>query len=241
MNNRKIGRVADTASIATIGSDNVMEVGRYVDFHAVGTSVDFSMRLNCNVGELRIEGGDVNIIAGTLTASGDIYSTGTAYFGDAKEIARFSDSWLRLNPADNFTSGIYCGPSTVRTDGKLQVGNNGAFFNVSTAGNVTAAGTITGTDCIATSDRRFKENLVRIENPIEKLNAINGYTFNWVNNPDERVAHTMAQEVQSVYPEAVKEDEAGKLHVSLSAEIALLIEVCKSQQREIDELKRRIT
>ena len=97
-----------------------------------------------------------------------------------------------------------------------------------------------GLDCIATSDKWFKENLVKITNPLEKLSAINGYTFNWRDDPTSKAAHTVAQEVQAVFPDAVHEDEKGKLHVSLSAEIALLVEVCKAQQEQIDELKRRL-
>jgi hypothetical protein len=96
-------------------------------------------------------------------------------------------------------------------------------------------GKIYGIDCVATSDRRLKDKLVKITDPIGKLSKINGYTFEWLKNPGERVAHTMAQEVRKVYPEAVKEDTNGRLSVSLTAEIALLVEVCKSQQNDIEK------
>lgn len=65
---------------------------------------------------------------GAFTASGSILSNGTAYYGDDKEIIRFSDGWLRLNPSAQFGSGIYCGASAFRTDGSLQVGSNGSNF-----------------------------------------------------------------------------------------------------------------
>jgi hypothetical protein len=98
-------------------------------------------------------------------------------------------------------------------------------------------GEIFGVDCISTSDRRLKENFLKITDPIGKLKGISGWTFNWIGRPDVCAAHTIAQDVRKVYPEAVREDEQGKLSVSLTAEIALLIEVCKVQQSSIEKLK----
>jgi len=160
------------------------------------------------------------------------------------------DLWSFM--ADGDTAGIYNDSTNewhilFADNGATQLHHNAVSrlqttsSGVNVTGIVTASGTITGSDAIATSDRRLKENLVKIEDPIGKLNAINGYTFNWISNPDERVAHTIAQEVEAVYPEAVKTNEEGTKHVSLSAEIALLIEVCKAQQKEIDELKRKVS
>jgi hypothetical protein len=90
-------------------------------------------------------------------------------------------------------------------------------------------------DCVATSDRRLKENLSRISDPIGKLKGITGWEFNFVSTPGVRSAHTMAQDVRKVFAVAVSEDDQGRLSVSLTAEIALLIEVCKSQQNDIEK------
>lgn len=78
-------------------------------------------------GQLTVSSGGADI-AGPLTISGDIYSNGAAYYGDSKEIIRFSDVWLRLNAEGDFSSGIYCGSSLFRTDGQLQVGEDGLDF-----------------------------------------------------------------------------------------------------------------
>jgi hypothetical protein len=71
-----------------------------------------------------------------LEVGGNINATGTAYFGDGKEIIRYSDSWLRLNPANNFGTGIYAGSGVLRTDGEFQISNNGSRFVVETSGEV---------------------------------------------------------------------------------------------------------
>lgn len=74
-------------------------------------------------------------VIGNLTASGNIYSNGTAFYGDNKNVIQFSDSWLRLNQAGNFSSGIYT-PYNLRTDGSLQVGSGGSAFHAQSNGNL---------------------------------------------------------------------------------------------------------
>lgn len=56
----------------------------------------------------------------------------TDFWLSGKRVIRHSDSWLRLNEDESFSSGIYCGGSTVRTDGNLQVGSSGDAFNANT-------------------------------------------------------------------------------------------------------------
>lgn len=43
------------------------------------------------------------------------------------------DSWLRINESKHFTSGIYCGNGTLRTDGEFQVGDNGNCFKANSS------------------------------------------------------------------------------------------------------------
>ena len=62
-----------------------------------------------------INNGDININSGNLQLYGRIALQGF-------------DSWLRINEPKHFTSGIYCGNGTLRTDGEFQVGANGDCF-----------------------------------------------------------------------------------------------------------------
>jgi len=75
-----------------------------------------------------------------LTVVGDIFANGTKYEGDNKEIIRFSDAWLRLNPANEFTSGIYMASSIARTDNQFQVGSGGSAFYANSSGDVRVSG-----------------------------------------------------------------------------------------------------
>lgn len=78
-------------------------------------------------------------VAGDLTAN-ELNLTGTEINGDSKTIARYSDSWLRLNPDGDFSAGIYTNTSLIRTDNGLQVGANGANF-LATSSALTHNGT----------------------------------------------------------------------------------------------------
>jgi hypothetical protein len=49
-------------------------------------------------------------------------------------IGGVNDTWLRLNPYGEFTSGIYCGNSILQTDAELHVGSGGAHFRATAAG-----------------------------------------------------------------------------------------------------------
>ncbi|WP_444957606.1 phage tail fiber domain-containing protein [Microbulbifer sp. ZKSA002] len=76
------------------------------------------------VGSNNIEGYDVAARNNLSTVAGSVYAG-----SDNKHVLQGNDTWLRLNPSGDFSSGIYCGSSLLRTDGALQVGSSGSTFN----------------------------------------------------------------------------------------------------------------
>jgi len=97
----------------------------------------------------------------------------------------------------------------------------------------------------ATSDKRLKENLEKIDNSLEKIAKISGYEYNWNSiaqemypERTERDYGVVAQEVQEVLPSAVVEREDGYLAVNYEKIIPLLIESIKSLKEELDMIKR---
>jgi len=92
------------------------------------------------------------------------------------------------------------------------------------------------------SDVNIKKNINLIEEPIEKLNALNGYTYNLKNVVDKKLyAGVMAQEVEKIIPSAVHTDENGLKSVAYNRLIPLLIEAVKEQQKEIELLKKKVS
>jgi hypothetical protein len=108
--------------------------------------------------------------------------------------------------------------------------DNGERLYVS--GAIRATGTIT-----ANSDINLKKNLLKIENALEKVEQINGYTYEFKKDDTKRHAGVIAQEIQEVLPEIVNKGNDGILGVEYGNISALLIEAIKEQQTQINELK----
>ncbi|MFH1519139.1 MAG: tail fiber domain-containing protein [Candidatus Omnitrophota bacterium] len=108
--------------------------------------------------------------------------------------------------------------------------------NLDVIGNINYTGTLTDV-----SDRRLKENIVVIGNPISKLEAINGVYFNMIGS-DKRELGLIAQNVQETLPEAVTvvDDQEGYLGVDYTSIIPVLIEAIKQQQEKISALEQAV-
>lgn len=123
-------------------------------------------------------------------------------------------------------------------NGNVGIGTGGApsdKFQVGTIGDGTIA-RANGWNLF--SDRRWKKELFVIDDPIEKLNAISGYYYYWKEGKDDsRQVGVIAQEIEKVLPEVVSTDKEGYKSVEYGKLSALLIEVVKEQQSEINLLK----
>ena len=89
------------------------------------------------------------------------------------------------------------------------------------------------------SDVRLKDDIQVIDNPLEKLNQLNGYTFNYTKDNRES-AGILAQEVENVLPSAVStkklafNDDKEYKTVEYNQLIGLLIEAVKELDKKID-------
>lgn len=89
------------------------------------------------------------------------------------------------------------------------------------------------------SDIRLKENIELIENALEKVDEINGYTFNYLDKPDERVSGVIAQEVEKVLPGVTfPHDKHGHLAVRYDNIIPLLIQAIKELNEKVESLEK---
>jgi hypothetical protein len=110
-----------------------------------------------------------------------------------------------------------------------------------------------------TSDKRLKTKIVNIDSPLEKISKINGVYFNWNEtakeltgkDTEQREVGFIAQEVQSILPEIVKqapfdtiehtnESKSGENYLTIQYEkiVPLLVECIKELKLEIEELKK---
>ncbi|UNA01813.1 hypothetical protein vBValMPVA8_123 [Vibrio phage vB_ValM_PVA8] len=106
------------------------------------------------------------------------------------------------------------------------------YQSIQSAGNITAY-----------SDARVKTNVERITNPLEKIDRLNGYTYDRTDVECPRQTGVIAQEVLEVLPEAVVEsggDADGHYAVAYGNMVGLLIEGIKEEKRKREALEERI-
>jgi len=121
------------------------------------------------------------------------------------------------------------------------------------ANSATFGGDVNATgDVVAyySSDKRLKDNIVRIENPLEKVEKIGGYTFDWNDNQQTYTGKDVgiiAQEIEEVLPEIVTTRDTGYKAVKYEKIVPLLIEsikelktIVETQQKEIKDLKNKL-
>jgi hypothetical protein len=184
------------------------------------------------------------INAGTLVIP---ISTTTGTFSDSVSFGSDNRQMINLYSTSH---GIGIQPSTLyyRSDGGYAWFKGGVHSNTAnnagTGGdlamsldssyNLTASGNVT-----AYSDKRVKTDIRKIEDPLNKVCSINGYTYKRTDTDDDKT-HTgvLAQEVMEVLPEVVHGSEDTTYSVAYGNMVGLLIEAIKELKLEIDELKK---
>ncbi|MFC1540676.1 tail fiber domain-containing protein [Candidatus Margulisiibacteriota bacterium] len=91
------------------------------------------------------------------------------------------------------------------------------------------------------SDRRMKTNFEKVQGALEKISLINGYAFNWKEDPSgPRDLGLVAQEVEKVFPETVSTNSEGYLKLDYDQMSAVFVEAIKELKAENEALKARI-
>jgi len=129
----------------------------------------------------------------------------------------------------------------------------GSFYNTTTnigiSGSLVVTGDVDGNSFNTTSDKKLKTNLVRIENALDKIEKLNGYTFDWLEEYSEdrtRQIGMVADEVYEVQPELIShrnivlsnKEEKIKL-LDYSKVTAILIEAIKELNDKVTKLENK--
>ena len=117
-------------------------------------------------------------------------------------------------------------------------GNNITIVNTVTTNNVTA-NLVTAVDINTTSDIALKDNILKINNSLDVLEKITGFTFNWKSDGVKSYG-VSAQEVEKILPEIVRIRGDGYKGVNYLNLIAFLIEAIKDLRKEVSEIKNNI-
>ena len=111
---------------------------------------------------------------------------------------------------------------------------------VTYGGDMICEGNVVAYTTTTVSDERQKENITTIEEPLEKLKQISGVTFDW-KQTKEASAGVIAQEVEKILPQIVKEKELREQGEYKTVEydglVGLLVEAVKELTQRVEELE----
>ena len=183
------------------------------------------------------------ITGSNLTLTGAIQ--GGAWNGSIIGTAYLDSDTAHLSGVQSFIGAKTFGAIT-------HVGNSTASTNktngaLTVAGGVGISGALNvGGDIVAfsTSDKRLKDKIIPIKNPLEKINSIGGYSFLWNSSKQDIYSGkdygVIAQEIEEILPELVDTRENGYKAVKYDKLVSLLIEGIKELSQEVNVLKEKI-
>lgn len=159
-----------------------------------------------------------------------------------------SSGSVRVNANTNFggvTSSLYVSNTTARV-GVGGIVNPQAPLHVQ--GAIYATGDVSA---FYTSDKNLKENITKIEDPLEKLRWLRGVEFDWKKDVISDLSHVgpkpdhdyglIAQEVEKVFPELVTERTDGYKAVDYSRLVPVLLEAVKELSYRVNILEAEIS
>ena len=168
-------------------------------------------------------------LSGNLTVSTGNTTGGGIILADDGDIVDLNDGYCAMR----FSSGVRIHAGNRTGAAVIKLGNGG---DIIASSDITAYG--------SPSDIRLKENIKPLETALDKVLKLQGVTYDWKEGTDARSMTNIkedigfiAQQVQEVVPELVRQNDNGFLSLRDKGITALLVEAIKEQQSQIEELK----
>jgi hypothetical protein len=193
---------------------------------AVSSTSAFTGAITSNAGvivdNITIDGTTIALSSGDLTldVAGDIALNADDGF------IKLQDASVQFGQFDNVSGNlrIASGSTTAATFS----GANVTFAGTLASGAITSSGDVT-----AFSDMRIKHDIETIEGALDKVSDMRGVYFK--RNDGEAGTGVIAQEVENILPEVVKDGEYKS--VAYGNMVGILIEAIKELKAEVEKLK----
>lgn len=205
--------------------------------------------LTINLDDSIVLTGDLQ--AGIITATGDINANGNIigdgstnisginsvtaveFYGDGSNLTGISTA-AQIAISDLDTDAEFPVPFASAATGVVDLHSDAATPAEALRYNPNT-GTLSAVNVNSLSDSRFKENVETIENAVGKVNQLRGVEYDWSNGTGASVG-VIAQEVQEVYPQLIK-DGGDRLTVNYNGLVGLLLQAVKELSAEVEALK----
>ena len=220
---------------ATYATDYSLYAQNNLLFHAgTGSSIDMMINGSHNVGinttspitKLDVNGAGST---GTISWANDAGRKRGYLYSDSAGVAIYSTALS--------TAGIYLADSAqidFRLGGSIKMLLN-------SSGSLTVSGDLVAYG--SPSDKRLKENIKPIKNPLGKIKKLKGVTFDWKKSENildiKEDYGFIAQDVQKVIPELIRKNENELLSMRHQGVIPILVEAIKELEARVKELENK--
>ena len=179
----------------------------------------------------------IGSVGSTGTYKGQIYFQ-TSYNTETPSVAMFIDELQNVSMYGTLgVTGIATFSTDVRSPIFYDSANTAYYLDPASTSNLNI---ITCTTLTETSTIKIKENIEEIQNPLELVKKLRGIKYNKIGNNNKEIG-VIAEEVNNILSEVVIKDNEGQpSSVSYGRLTALLIEVVKKQDVQIENLTKRI-
>ena len=200
-----------------------------VYFTAGADSVKMVIKANGNVGIGDTVPTSLSINTSSLSVNSTRTDLSGALFQKSNGVLKFQQYWTTVGMVADVSAGDYFWKLANVNKMGLDTGT-GALTVV---GDIVAYG--------SPSDKRLKENIKPIESALDKVSKLQGVTFDWKESDSilkiKEDIGFIAQDVQKVIPELVRENDNGMLSMRHQGIAPILLEAIKELKAEIEELK----
>jgi hypothetical protein len=185
---------------------------------------------NATFSNLILRKADGSFITGSMTTHSiqgwivpPVFITSTT-FGGSDGVFFNDPSWMYSGPTGTYLADI---SSTVITS-----------MPVSSSLPTDVYATVLADSFNCASDARLKKDIKDLDSALDKMDKIRGVTYHWIDEsqPKDLQVGVIAQEIQSVYPELVREGGNGFLSVDYPKLTAVLIQSVKELKAMVLDL-----
>ena len=206
------------------------------------TAGTFSTDRIPNLNASKITAGD---ITRPISTTGQIYTSAAFYTDGNRSVIRGGSPTLYFRDTDANSAMLHNNSNRLYVlrggnDTETWTALNGQWpwiwdltnNNSTCGGSLYCVGNVT-----AYSDIRHKTDIVKLDDCLEKVEKLNGYTYTRKND-GKRYTGLIAQEVLEVLPEAVSTDEKGEYALAYGNLAGLFVEAMKEMKSRIDALEK---